>query len=159
MTNQLIVKMVLDAWNQQVQIANKLFDSLTDEQLLQEVAPNRNRGVYLLGHLTAVNDRMLPLLGFGVQSFPQLDEPFLTKPDKEVAEIPTAGELRIYLKESVEALAKNFAALSVDEWFEKHNSVSAEDFAKEPHRNKLNVIIGRTNHLANHLGQLVFLKK
>ena len=159
MDNQLIVKMVLDAWNQQIQIANKLFDSFSDEQWLQEVAPNRNRGIYLLGHLTAVNDKMMPLLGFGQQSFPQLDEPFLTKPDKEVAEIPTAGELRTYWKESLEALAKNFAALSADEWFTKHNSVSSEDFAKEPHRNKLNVVIGRTIHLANHLGQIIFLKK
>lgn len=159
MDNQLIVKMVLDAWNQQIQIANKLFDSFSDEQWLQEVAPNRNRGIYLLGHLTAVNDKMMPLLGFGKQSFPQLDEPFLTKPDKAVSEIPTSSELKEYWNESVAALAIHFDALTADEWFTKHSSVSAADFSNEPHRNKLNVVIGRTNHLANHLGQLVFLKK
>ena len=38
------------------------------------------------------------------------------------------------------------------------NLVSAEDFAKEPHRNKLNLIINRTNHQNTHYGQLIYLK-
>jgi len=41
----------------------------------------------------------------------------------------------------------------------KHTSVSEEDFAKEPHRNRLNVLTTRTTHLASHYGQLIFLKK
>jgi hypothetical protein len=57
-----------------------------------------------------------------------------------------------------EKLADHFNQLTVDEWFEKHTAVSDEDFQKEPHRNKLNVLINRTNHLANHLGQMTFLK-
>ena len=32
--------------------------------------------------------------------------------------------------------------------------VSDEDFAREPHRNKLNVLISQTNHLSYHPGQL-----
>jgi hypothetical protein len=43
-------------------------------------------------------------------------------------------------------------------WFAKHNAVSAEDFAKEPHRNKLNVLITRTIHQGYHLGQMNYLK-
>ncbi len=159
MSNQLTVKMTLDAWNAQVNNTNKLLNELTDEQLQNEVAPNRNRGVYLLGHLAAVNDKMLPLLGLGEQSFAHLNETFLSKPDKSVAEIPTASELRKCWNESSASLTKHFNALSTDDFFAKHTSVSAEDFAKEPHRNRLNVIISRTNHLAYHLGQLSFLKK
>jgi hypothetical protein len=49
--------------------------------------------------------------------------------------------------------------MKADEWFNKHTAVSAEDFAKEPHRNKLNVIVNRTNHTSYHLGQLVYLVK
>jgi hypothetical protein len=48
--------------------------------------------------------------------------------------------------------------MTAEQWLEKHTSVSDEDFAKEPHRNKLSVLISRTNHLANHIGQLLFLK-
>jgi hypothetical protein len=158
MTNEIMVKMVLDAWNKQVSDANKLFDSLSDEQLMKEVAPGRNRGIYLLGHLAAVNDRMLPLLGYGEAKFPKLHEPFLTKPDKAVAEIPSVAELRKYWTSSCEELSKHFKNETPETWFGKHTSVSAEDFAKEPHRNKLNVVLGRTGHLQSHLGQLVFLK-
>jgi len=34
-------------------------------QLEQQVAPGKNRLIYLWGHLTAVNDGLLPLLGIG----------------------------------------------------------------------------------------------
>ncbi|HXB12636.1 MAG TPA: DinB family protein [Bacteroidia bacterium] len=161
MTNEkeTAVKVVLDMWNGRIKDANALIDGLTDEQLMTEVAPGRNRGIYLLGHLTAVHDRMLPLLDFEKQQYPQLDEAFLTKPDKAVAAIPSAQELRGYWKNANTKLTGHFNKLSPDEWFQKHTAVSAEDFAKEPHRNRLNVVLGRTNHMSSHLGQLVFLKK
>jgi hypothetical protein len=37
-------------------------------------------------------------------------------------------------------------------------SVSPEDFVEEPHRNELNVLINRTGHVANHIGQMNLLK-
>jgi hypothetical protein len=160
MTNekQLAVKMALDLWNSRVKATDELINSLTDEQLQKEVSSGRNRGIYLLGHLTAVNDAMLPLLGFEKQNYPQLNDIFLTKPDKSVAELPSAKDLRAYWKSSNAKLAEHFSKLKPEEWFEKHTSVSVEDFAKEPHRNRLNVLMGRTVHLSSHLGQLVFLK-
>ncbi|HWY37563.1 MAG TPA: DinB family protein [Bacteroidia bacterium] len=156
---QLIVKSVLDAWHSRLEAANKAFDSLTDEQLQNEVSPNKNRAIYLLGHLTAVHDKMLPLLNFEQQQFPHLDDVFLSKPDRSVSEIPSAKDLRANWKSVNSKLATHFNNLSPDEWFQKHSSVSAEDFVKEPHRNRLNVVIGRTNHLAYHLGQLALIKK
>lgn len=51
---------------------NKIFDNLSDEQLMHEVSPGRNRGIYLLGHLTAVHDLMLPLLRFGEAKYPRV---------------------------------------------------------------------------------------
>lgn len=159
MTNQLIVKMVLDGWNAQVQNANKLFNELSDTQFQNEIAPGRNRGIYLLGHLIVVNDKMLPLLGFGPQLLPQLDEVFLSKPDKSVGEIPKVDELKKQWNTSVTELSKHFNSLNTEEWFTKHTAVSEEDFKKEPHRNKLNVIMSRTGHLTYHLGQLNLLKK
>jgi hypothetical protein len=56
-------------------------------------------------------------------------------------------------------LGERLASLSEEQWFQRHNSVSEEDFQKEPHRNKLNVLLGRSTHIAYHLGQLVLLKK
>ena len=158
MSNQLTVKMVLDAWNAQVQNANKIISSLSDEQLMSDVAPNRNRGIYLLGHLAAVNDKIMPVLGFGAEAFPKWNELFLSTPDKSVTDMPTPAEVRNYWETSLASLTKHFNEISADDWFAKHSLVSAEDFAKEPHRNKLNIIISRTNHLAYHVGQLRFLK-
>lgn len=150
--------MVLDTWYSKVKEADTIFDKLTDQQLENEVAPNRNRGIYLLGHLTAVHDRMLPVLNFGEQLYPQLTDSFITNPDKSNTPTESAGELRQYWKNINSILADHFNKLLPNEWFQRHNSVSEEDFIQEPHRNKLNLIINRTNHLSYHLGQLVFLK-
>ena len=154
----LFVKLVLDSWYSHVSRTDKLFETLNDEQLLKEIAPGKNRGIYLLGHLAAVHDRMLPLLGFGVQQYPQLDVPFITSADKTVSEIPSAADLRNCWKEVNTTLDNHFKTLQPADWFLRHTSVSEEDFAKEPHRNRLNIVISRTNHLANHLGQLLLLK-
>jgi len=159
MANQIMVKMVLDAWYSKIKEANDIFDKLTDEQLQIEVAPNRNRGIYLLGHLTATHDGMLPLLNFGERFYPQLDEIFIDNPDRSKTLTNSTNELGAYWKNINSILADHFSKLSPDAWFEKHNTISKEDFIKQPHRNKLNVIITRTNHLTYHNGQLIFLIK
>jgi hypothetical protein len=157
-TNELMIKMVFDRWYGSIKNCDALLQSLTAEQLQKEIAPGKNRGIYLLGHLIAVHDDMLVLTGTGDKLYPELDEPFLKSPDRAVAEIPSVQELRSYWSKQCDVLQQKFDALQPAEWFEKHTAVSAEDFAKEPHRNKLNIIITRTTHLAYHTGQLVLLK-
>ena len=154
----LVVKMTLTAWDTQNSYLNKLFDELTEEQFHNEVSPGRNRGIYLLGHLVAVSDGMLPVLGFGNRLFPALEDVFIKTPDKAGQAMPAITELKVNLKVVNVKLKEHFTATSSAQWLEKHNSVSTEDFAKEPHRNKLNIIISRTNHMANHIGQLLMLK-
>jgi hypothetical protein len=159
MTSEAIfIRMVLDAWQTHIKRTDELFNSLSDEQLMKQIAPERNRGVYLLGHLAAVHDRIPLLLELGNPLYPELWHTFVERPDKEVTELPATQALRQYWREINSNLAGNMQSLSPEEWFKKHSSVSVEDFAKEPHRNKLNIIINRTNHLANHLGQLLLLK-
>ena len=158
MKDQLITKMVLDAWYAKINNANSLLENLTDEQLQNEVAPGRNRGVYILGHLAAVHDRMLPLLNLGDQLYPQLEESFIKNPDKTEGPVYSTGELRQYWNTINAKLSDQFNNLTTEEWFQKHSAVTSEDFMKEPHRNRLNVLINRTNHLSSHVGQLVFLK-
>ncbi len=157
-SNQLIVKMVLDRWYASIKNWDTLLNSITDEQLQKEIAPGKNRGIYLLGHLIAVHDDMLLLLNMGDKLYPGLHEPFLKSADKAVAQIPSAKELRAYWSKQCEVLNQKTESLTPEEWFEKHTAVSTEDFIKEPHRNKLNIMITRTTHLAYHTGQLVLLK-
>ncbi len=59
---------------------------MNDEELLREVAPGRNRVFYLMGHLTAVHDRLLPMLGLGERLHPELDDDFLTNADRVTAD-------------------------------------------------------------------------
>jgi hypothetical protein len=157
-TTDTILKMVFDRWNGSIKNWDAILNNLSDETLLKEIAPGKNRGIYLLGHLIAVHDEMLILLDMGEKLYPELYEPFIKSPDKAVSQIPTAAELRSFWAKQCEVLKQKFESLKPEEWFEKHTAVSAEDFIKEPHRNKLNIIITRTSHLQYHSGQLVLLK-
>jgi hypothetical protein len=154
----LLVKMTLTAWDAQNNYLKNLISALSDDQLSKEIAPGRNTGTYLLGHLIAVSDAMLPLLGFGERLFPALENVFITSPDKSGLDMPGITELKEKLEAVNKKLATHFQSASVDEWLSRHTAVSAEDFTKEPHRNKLNVVISRTNHMANHIGQMLLLK-
>jgi len=154
----LFIKMVLDSWNAYIKRTDELFESLSDEDLEKEVSANRNRGIYLLGHLAAVHDRMLPLLELGESKYEHLYKAFLEQPDRANA-MPEVSMLRTAWKETNRKLEEGFKKMNADKWFERHTAVSPEDFAKEPHRNKLNLVINRTGHLASHYGQLLFLTK
>jgi hypothetical protein len=153
-----LIKMVLDAWHSKVNQFDKLLAELSDEQLMKEVAPGRNRGIYLLGHLTALGDSIVPLLGYGEKISPHLFKPFVHIPDKETEDLPPINELRQEWVKVKTALAEKMAATTPEEWFQRHTSISEEDFVKEPHRNKLNVVLSRVSHVDYHLGQLTFLK-
>jgi uncharacterized damage-inducible protein DinB len=157
MNNQIFAKMALDGWNAQIKATDILLAKLSDEQLMHEVSPGRNRGIYLLGHLTAVHDLMLPLLRFEEAAYPELRPVFIDSPDRAAAELPHAEEMRARWAKVNEKLSRHFAALSPDDWFTRHASVAEEDFAKEPHRNRLNVLLSRTGHLSYHRGQLILL--
>ncbi len=157
-SNQVIVKMVFDRWYSLIKAFNTSLDALTDEQLAHEISPGRNRGIYLLGHLTAVHDAMMPLLGLGDVLYPELAEPFLKSADKAVATLPPATELRAAWNKVNNILDEQFAGMQAEDWFLGHTAVSAEDFTKEPHRNKLNIILTRTTHLAYHHGQFILIK-
>jgi hypothetical protein len=157
-TTETMLKMIFDRWNNSINNWNNHLNMLTDDQLQKEIAPGKNRGVYLLGHLIAVHDDMLVLLDMGEKLYPELRLAFIESPDKGVAEIPSVTALRTYWNNQCDVLKQQFERLQPERWFEKHTAVSAEDFSKEPHRNKLNIVLTRTTHLNYHTGQLVLLK-
>jgi hypothetical protein len=156
---EIFIKMVVSYWQVVNNRTTDLFGKLSDDELSAETAPGRNTGIYLLGHLTAVHDAMFPILGFGEPLFPELYKVFVESPDKSGLEKPPLPYLRECWSKVTSALQQRIDATSSDDWFTRHNAVSAEDFEKEPTRNKLNIIINRTNHLSTHLGQLIYLSK
>ena len=131
-----------------------------DEQLRKEIAPGKNRLIYLYGHLVAVHDRMRPLLGIGPRLHPELDAPFLTEKDRSVtdADLPSAADLKRMWDEVHNSLNDGFGKFTAEDWMGKHTAVSDEDFAKNPLRNRLAVLLSRTSHIAYHLGQGALVK-
>ena len=155
----LFVKMAVDAWQTQNKRMNDLLEKLSEEEWKQQTAPGRNTGAYLLGHLTAVNDNLLVIFGFQEKLYPQLAKIFIDEPDQPEMERPPVDELKRYWADVNAKLMEHMNKMQPDDWFTKHTAVSEADFAKEPHRNKLNVLMNRTTHQGYHLGQLNYLVK
>jgi hypothetical protein len=154
----IMVKMIIDRWEANIINFNAVLNSITNEQLQKEVSPGKNRGIYLLGHLIAVHDKMLRLLDFEDSQDPELHKMFIDAPDKSISEITSANDLRLLWSRQSEMLTQKISRMRPEEWFEKHTSVSSEDFIKSPHRNKLNILLTRTTHLSYHTGQMVLIK-
>ena len=157
-STDLIIRMTLTSWESQNKRFIDLIEKLTDEALHREIAPGRNTGVYLLGHMIASHDFMLPLMGLGEKKYPEMEDVFIRSPDKSGRDFPSVAELRKRLLDATAELNAQFGKLSEADWLSRHNAVSEEDFVKEPMRNKLNIVISRTVHLASHMGQMLYLK-
>ena len=143
-----LIDSALRNWRSTVDRAGKLLGNLSQEQLLQEVAPGKNRLIYLWGHLTAFNDALIPLLGFGPRIHPELDLMFVANPDRTVPTILLGEDLKIIWQETSQLLWTGFSKLSVADWLQKHSAVSEEDFLREKHRNRFTVLLGRTYRLS-----------
>jgi hypothetical protein len=114
--------------------------------------------MYLWGHLTAVSDALLPLLGFGARLHPELDAMFISNPVRAVVQTLSGAELKGIWNEINEALWLGFSKLSASDWLAKHTTVSDEDFVREPHRNRYTILLTRTSHLAYHFGQAILTR-
>lgn len=156
--DELFVATVMSSWKQVISRLDENLGSLDDEQLQKQVAPNKNRLFYLLGHLTVVHDRMLPLLGIGERLHPELDDAYLVTPDRTLADPVSAADLKKAWNEVNAAVTSGVEKFSAEDWLKKHASVSDEDFSKAPTRNRLAVFLSRSNHAAFHAGQIALTK-
>lgn len=159
MTNEeLMASTALASWTQMTGFVSKMLASYSDADLDREIAPGKNRIRYIIGHLAAVNDGMLSLLRLGSRLHPEMDDALLMKPDRAVPDTMTNAEIRAAWTETLAALNEAFAKLKPEEWLERHTSVSEEEFAKQPLRNRMAVLLSRTAHVAMHGGQLRLVK-
>jgi uncharacterized damage-inducible protein DinB len=55
-------------------------------------------------------------------------------------------------------LTSAFELLTAEQWLEKNSAVSPDEFAKDPARNRLAILLSRTNHVAFHTGQIILTK-
>ena len=93
-SHELSVKVAINSWRLVLERVNKTLSNLPDDQLLKEVAPGKNRVIYLWGHLTAAHDAMFPILGLGERLHPELDAIFISSPDKRHPSLLVSLSLR-----------------------------------------------------------------
>jgi DinB superfamily len=159
MTNEeLLVATAVGSWKQIIGRADSVIAKYTDEQLDRHVAPGRNRVRYLIGHLVAIDDRLFTGLGIGERLHPELDAAYVTNPDGTLPDPVSTEELKKAWFEVHSKLTASFEQMTAAQWLERHTAVSEEDFAKEPLRNRLAMLLSRTNHVSMHIGQALLAK-
>ena len=125
---KIIIKMILSAWQSGLQGINKTLSVLSDEDLNLEVASGRNKAAWIVGHLAAVNDTLFKILELGEKVNPTYERYFIQ--GEAGIEIPSVSEIRKYWEDTSTQLNKKIAALTTNDWFQKHSLVSSEDFCQ-----------------------------
>ncbi len=158
-SDELFSEVAVAGWKRTIESINRLLSALTDDELLMEVAPRRNRVYYIVGHLAAHHDRLLAMLGIGERLHPELDKSFIENPDRTSPDELSPAEVRQALVEVNESLTRGIEAMAPLDWLKRHAAVSEEDFAKDPKRNRIAVLQSRTGHAMYHAGQLRLFAK
>ena len=153
-----MIDSALRAWKSNSDRIDKFFGALSPKQLEQEIAPGRNRLIYLWGHIAALNDRLFPLMGLGPRLYAEMDVMFILNPDRADITVYSAEQVKQAWNQINERLLAGISIWSPAEWLERHTSVSAEDFLREPHRNRYTVLLSTNTHMAFHFGQAILTK-
>jgi hypothetical protein len=152
---KLLVQTVLNSWKLVNQRISTLIVQFSEKQLQDQIAPDRNRVLYIIGHLTVVSDLMFPLLGVGERRFSNLDTVYLEHPDCMEVDPLAPAELKAAWQDVTTRMTYALEAFTPEDWLQKHTSVSDVEFEKDPVRNRMAVVLSRTNHISYHTGQLV----
>jgi uncharacterized damage-inducible protein DinB len=145
-------------WDLQNKRIQKIIDTISDENYQKPILDNRNSPSWILGHLAEADDALLELLGIGKRLHPDLTAIYHhERGSNQSGHLNKSDISQKWNAISIE-LNKAFRSWNEAEWLSRHTAVSEEDFKKEPHRNKLNVLLSRITHKASHLGQLSMQK-
>ncbi len=145
-------------WKTYVTRTQKVIDSLSEENFHKAIVPGGNSPSWILGHLADADDALLELFGIGKRLYPELKTIYHHERGTNQSGHLSKADLDKKWKDISAALDTAFKSWSEQDWLSKHTAVSEEDFKKEPHRNRLNVMLSRVAHKASHLGQIAMLK-
>lgn len=154
----LFIATILKNWHLQVRRGKALLDSITEDEIMKEVAHGKNRGIYIVGHIVAYHDLLGEILGYGKRKYPPLQTIFIETADKSGLEMPSYAEIKVLYEDLHKNIAEQLEDYPIEQWYQKHEAMTDDDFEKDPSRNKLNVLVSCISHLAYHLGQLRLLK-
>ena len=153
----IVTQLAINQWEQVSRRATQLVNQLSNDALDRPVAPGKNTGRYIVGHLIAIHDAMPPILGLGESKYPELVEPYVKQADGYVNNFRTVPELRQLWDETHARISKLINSLPEDDWLLRHTTMTDDEFKANPLRNRLSVLLNRTNHFSYHAGQLRLL--
>jgi hypothetical protein len=148
----------LQSWSQVIARLDQKLLNLTDEQLERQVSPERNRLIYLLGHLTVAHDKMRILLRMNDRLHPELDIAFFDHPDRSQRHQFSTSDLKKAWSDVNQDLMAGMLRFTSKEWLERHGAVLEAEFLLDQSRTRLAILLSRTNHASFHLGQIVLAK-
>jgi uncharacterized damage-inducible protein DinB len=137
----------------------KAIETTPNEKFNTPITPGGNSPSWVMGHLVDTDDALLELFGIRSRLFPELGKIYHHERDTNQSGHLTKEELISKWKAILSDLDRVFKTMSESDWLGRHTAVSEEDFKKEPHRNKLNVMLSRVSHKASHLGQVAMQGK
>ena len=150
---QALITSAVNAWKGTIERADRAVFAAQRRTATKGGGSRKNRLVYLWGHLTAVHDRMLPLLSLSERLHPEFDELFLSSPDKAVAYFQRLERLR---SPGMRSIADCSPVLKASQ-----RSVAAEtrlrlrgETLQGSSRNRFAILLSRTSHIAFHLDRL-----
>ena len=82
-SDERFTSVAVKSWKLVIGRLNDLIEAADEEKLERQVAQDRNRVLYIVGHLTAVHDRLFPMLGLGERLHPELDAVCLSLRDPQ----------------------------------------------------------------------------
>lgn len=154
MTSLEICLLQWETYNRRMQ---KVLDELKESQYHKPIVPGGNTPSWLMGHLVDTDDKLLELFGIRQRLFPDLSTIYHhERGTNQTGHLEKAILIERW-KKILEELNNAFRTMNEAQWMGRHQAVSEEDFKKEPHRNKLNVMLSRVGHKASHLGQIAML--
>ncbi len=146
-------------WSTYNRRMQKTLDTIREEDFHKPIVPGGNSASWLLGHLADTDDALLELFAIRKRMFPELAKVYHHERGTNQVGHLSKAELSTKWNAITAELDKAFASMSEQDWLGRHQAVTEEDFKKEPHRNKLNVLLSRVSHKASHLGQIAMLPK
>ncbi len=145
-----------DTYNRRMQ---QVLETISDEDFHKPVVVGGNSPSWLLGHLVDTDDALFELFGIRKRMYPDLAKIYHHERGTNQSGHLIKQELSFQWNAIVEELNRVIKSYSEKDWLSRHTVVSEEDFMKEPHRNKLNVMLTRVTHKASHLGQIALQVK
>jgi hypothetical protein len=147
-------KLIHSQYKTMVSWVNMYLKRLSDDDLKREIAPGKNHGVWLLGHLIASDDDLSLYFGKGTMLYPDYSDIFgqgsVLKP---LAEYPPVSLLREQWKNVTDKNIKIYAELHDEELNEPHAMIKGkveDDFFKTKENCSINWLL----HQMYHAGQL-----